>query len=57
MNFGGSFAQRLHHIFLNLRGLDHHGFKFGFGHGQIQLVAGLDIRRFFEHRHQFRYVE
>ena len=35
VDFGGTFAQRLHHIFLNLRGLDHDRLEFGFGHGQV----------------------
>ena len=57
VNFGSTFAQRLHHVFLDIRGLDHHRFKFGFRDGKMQLVAGLDICRFLKHRHQLREVE
>lgn len=57
VDFGCTFAQRLHHVLLDFRRLDHYGFKFSLGHWQVQLITGLDIRRFFEHRHQFGKVE
>ena len=57
MNFGGTFTQRLHHVFLDVRGLDHHRLKFCFGYRKMQLVTGLDVCCFLEHRHQFGQVE
>ena|GEM_PF-6367278 len=57
VNFGGTFTQRLHHVFLDVRGLDHHRLKFCFGYRKMQLVTGLDVCCFLEHRHQFGQVE
>ena len=54
VDFGCTFAQRLHHVLLDFRRFDHHRLKFCIRHREMKLVAGLDIRRFFEHRHQFR---
>jgi len=57
VDYGCTFAQSLHHVLLDFRRFDHYGFKFSLGYWQVQLITGLDIRRFFEHRHQFGQVE
>ena len=54
VDFGCTFAQRLHHVLLDFRRFDHHRLKFCIRHREMKLIAGLNIRRFFEHRHQFR---
>ena len=57
VDYGCTFAQRLHHILLDFRRLDHYRLKFCIRHREMKLIAGLDICRFFEHRHQFGKVE
>ena len=57
MDFGGAFAQLLHHFFLNLGRFRYHGFKLCIRHWQMKLVRGFDVGNFFEHRHQLREVE
>ena len=57
VDFCSTFAQFLHHFLLNLRGFCHHRFKLCFGHRQVELVAGFNVRNLLEHGHQFREIE
>ena len=57
VNLGGAFAQFLHHCFLDLGRFYDHSFKLCIRHRKMQLVAGLDVCYFFEHRHQFGQIK
>ena len=57
MDICGTFAQFLHHFFLEVGRLCHHGLKLCFGHRQVELVGSFNVRNLLEHGHQFREVE
>ena len=57
VNLGGTFAQFLYHLLLEVGRLCHHGLKLCFRHRQMQLVGGFDVRNLLEHGHQLRQVE
>ena len=52
-----SFAQFLHHLFLEVGRLCYHGLKLCLRHRQMELVTGFDVGHFLEHGHQLREVE
>ena len=53
----GTFAQFLHHFFLEVGRFCHHGLKLCFGHRQMKLVRCFNVRNLLEHGHQLRQVE
>ena len=57
MDAGGTLAQLLHHFFLEIGRLCHHGLKLCLRHRQMELVAGFNVRNLLEHGHQLREVE
>ena len=54
---GGTFAQLLHHLLLEVGRLCHHGLKLCLRHRQMKLVTGFNVRNLLEHGHQFREVK
>ena len=54
---GGTLAQLLHHLLLEVGRLCHHGLKLCLRHGQMELVTGFNVRNLLEHGHQFRQIK